>query len=428
MKFDRDSSDFELNPYVLGIRTDFPYFKGVFYYKNKKISYGTAFTSSKLLKDFVLEGKCGKMGLGGTVSSIKNPFLSSQVSPFSEARFSAKSMSAGLPSSSGFDKPFSIFTSCRIQNKSVFSDSGFQSYYSFDGSGGAEFVLKVKLPEKWVLGVTGTVGTFILEKPSEDSWFLEKPLYRTERIFSQVLQAEIKNVDFSFVFRENLFKSPFGKIYAVHQAEAGYKAKTFSVGIQGVYNPDDGLITSAGKFYSPVIQIKGNIQNKKRIDVKIPLFIKTGFSVFYDGKLSEAEDLVKASGAFSFLCFLTGLNASLTGEFGIPVQKIKMEEFSLNIKKISGSIKNTWYFEKIQPAVKAVGSCVFSEKDGKRTYTEDTVIYLNFGYNPLVSLTAGISFEWKDKVKQNTDFDFGVNMKITSKHFNCLGKISFRID
>ncbi|MCF0242723.1 MAG: hypothetical protein HUK25_08800 [Treponema sp.] len=423
LPFKITENNFEIKPFSIGTGVDFSYGKGVLFYKDKNIAYGISLKNGKLLPEFPMNLKVGKLSISGSLSNINNPLLSSSLSPFGGNVFPLKLLKASLPLDSGYEKPFGLYTDAGYKQKEF--ETKISAFYFLDGCFGGEGIIKTVFPGKLKVNLSGTVISGELDAKDSDSWFIENPFYRKSRLTSSNFQVQLSFSGWNIIFSDSFYESVKGGVKTVYKAETSFHKGSIYSGLSFFYNPNHNLITPSSKQIDECFQVKMNLMSRKRIGKSFPVFWKTGISAFYDGQLCSKEDTLKLSGGMDFLCWITDVSFTCSGEFGVPLDEFAEEMMALKFRKTSVSLKNTWYFEKIQPALKVSGSYMILGVQEKNCFSETVSLYLNICSNPSVSFNSEITFNQKNGLNSGINVDSGISVKFSNRFIKISGKCSF---
>lgn len=404
--------------------TEFRYSQSL---KQEEINFGLAWSSEKVIKQLPFSIKCGDLSAGGLYSKLKNPLLTSSVSPFSTPVTEAACLTTTLPSYTSFSKETGCFFEAGYKNKKTTLQEFKINYYVSPQDALEVVSSKIKLALANKLNVSSSVcaGYFEYSNNESNSWFIDEQYYMDGIHFCTGSQFAISTPGISSVFSLFLYESPFGYYQEVYRLENKLKTTHFIYSLNSAYVPQK-LITSSNKVLAEQLQLKGGLQYQFITGHSFPVFVKTGVNTFANINLREEEhDLkfgagVALSSPFYSLSITAALNNSVKMS-GAGSTQVHFENGSIKLK-------NSWYFNIFTPTLAASFSYNPSADYTSFTTLQGYELNLAVDSNPNIVLKNKVTLSHKNFINTGKNYTASVSLKTRIKWLTVSGKFSIKFE
>lgn len=394
---------------------------------NSNSNFGVLWTLEDVYKKAPCSIKCGSLSPGGLYSKLKNPLLTSGVTPFSSPQTDASCLTTSLPSYSNFSKEDSYFFELGYKNrKSVIQDARINYFNSAADS--LEIVSsKIKLAVTKKLNLAGSVcgGYFEYADNESNSWFVNEQYYQQGIHFCTASQLAVTSPVFSSLFSFFLYESPFGYYQNVYRLENKLKSKHFIYTLSSAYVPEK-CITSSDKSLSPLVQVKSGLQYQFLTGHSFPVFVKTGINTFANINLTQEEHDLKIGAGVAVSSLFYSINISTT--LNNTVKMTGAGNSQIHFESGNIKIKNSWYIKSFTPTIGA--SFSYNPSDDYTSFTTTQGYELNFSAdtNPSIVLKNKVTLEAENLLNQGKNYTGSIVVKTRIKQVNVTGKLSLSLD
>ena len=378
----------------------------------------------KLNSNLPIVIKAGKLSLGGGLSKLNSPVLSSSVSPFSNASTSVNGITGTLAASSGISKSNSLFLQYnfplphignkikKIQTAAIIDRNCY----------GASFYADWALANKIRLSTASVFGIFELEEKIPATWYLNKAIeqyFHTDKIYSQNFQFNFTSRIYSGNLIFNFYNSPFGEINFALKNENKISLNKTTINFGEFYCHED-LLTSSQKKVEAQLQLKSGIQHKFIICLPvnhqiIPIFIKSGINNYFYYDLYQ-KTILKTSAGISFTA--NNYSEIITGAVTINFPEISyinlQSKFNFLIKNSKNSLTTTVNFTSSQNQM---------EWNTYEKFSLSSSINNNFK----LTSTETLSLTQKNQNSTKVDFTWAINSKFYYKQLEIQLKLQIKI-
>ena len=236
-------------------------------------------------------------------------------------------------------------------------------------------LLKIKPFNKFLFTVSSTAGLYPYDKKKISTWFSNQKYYHAGKHICFTNQISLAANGSSTVFTVNTFQSPFDEFLNTWQFENKIKSKNFSFTLNGFYNPNDEVITSASKIINPLLQLEFGGQYKFFTETKNPYSITTGINTQADINLAEKTHTMKTQTDFQYSGGVAKGYIKASMNF-----KLTNEADGIKTNYSGGSIdtSNSFFINDFSPTITAKFTFTPDSKKTKWTFTEK--IGVNFEY------------------------------------------------
>lgn len=403
-------------------------------------NFGFSWNAEPTFKHLPWLVKAGNITPVALYSKLKSPLLNTSVSPFGSVAGEAACVNVNLPSHTSFNRPSSYFLQCGYTDKTKFLRNVLFNYWNSPEETYEVISGKIKLAplKSFSVAVSLCAGFFDYSDNSSNSWFMEEPYYHSGTHFCSASQMSFTAPHQKTLFTLGLYENPFGGYESVYRGETKIKSDHFIFNLAGAYVPWK-CITSDDSTLTPQLQLKGGIQYHFVTGVHIPVFIKTGTTIYSKINLDEtvaAETTaegetvhkhplklgtgIQVSSAITSVSFVTTINGSAQVTDAGTVQ--------LHFDDGGFTVKNTWYFQTFCPSISASQSFNPSKDYTSLSTTRSFELNYAFTGNPNISDKYKISFKEKNGITESQAFTNSVTCKTKIKKVSCTFKFEMQFD
>lgn len=413
--------------------TDFDFNASLEDWKNhKNYNYGACFFTDYLIKDFPCSIKYGNLSIAGAYSKLNNPLLSNSVSAFGISGTSTSIINASLPGYTVYSKPESLFIQygykfTKNHNKTL-QNLAFNYWYSPEDditltSGN----FNLNLGKYVKLGFSEILGNIPYGENTFNSWFTSSDFYfHEDRHLCTGFQASLEVPHFQTLFSSYGYESPWGDYNWIFKSENKIKYFNYTVCFSAFINNNDFLLTSSQNQLEKCYQFKFAIQNKKKLNTSLPIFVKTGFNSFANIKPDDEKKELKTAVGLQ----ISSLPCSFTGTFNLT-SKIQTENAQMQseISNISFNIKTVFNFIKLIPDFSAnyviFPKSVSEEKTFKQKYNLNLLLNQKHNFfSTKIYNDNSISITQKDDIFEELKCNTGISLTFNTKYITCFIKMS----
>lgn len=390
-------------------------------------NYGFCWHTEKIMKSLPWVIKAGNLTPGGLYSKMKNPLLSSSLSPFSSVPSEATWLTATLPSYSSFSSSSSYYLQCGYSNAKAVLQELLISYWSSQAEDIQALSAKIKFcpVKKLNVALSGCSGYFDFETDYNNSWFSDDLFYHNGTHFCGITQLSVSLPAFSSLFTLGLFESPFGSFKNLYKLESKYKSSHFIFSFAGLYIPQQ-LITSSDITEKEMLQLKTGLQYKFITGTRQPVCVKTGIATVCKINLSEEEHNLKAATGIQISAPVTSLAATALVNTNVTVPQAGTSQ--LHFKSCELKLSNTWYFQSFCPTIACSQSFTPATDFSTLTTVSSYEFNYNFTGNPKVSDKYKFSVTKKNNVITKKSFSNTISLKTKIKRVSVTGAFSMSME
>jgi len=410
---------------------DFKFIAGQFKLAHREgnVNMGIAAFSDAVAKNVSFQLLCGNLSLGGSLSKLNNPLLSTSSSAFSTGFASIDSFTANLPSYTSFSNPIRFFLQFgNLFKKSAFIHWKVNCFYSPEDEKNAFSIFLNKNFFKNQVKLKGqfSLGTFPYKENSITSWFSDELFYHQGMHLCSNYQLSLEYQKFKTSFLHGIYENPFGGLSSIYRNDNKLSTDHFIFALSTLYNPnskENTIITSSDKILENCFQLRFGLQYKYKIGKSFPIFIKNAFSSYFNLNLCSEEgphDLRLCAGS-QFTCLFTttslllSVNGSLYNKNNTP---------SYNFDSASIKVQNSAYIWDFTPGFNA--SITFTPSSDFESLSISSKFGLKLIYSkfPKISGNASISFNHKDGELTSRKFTASLKSTFTFKNISVILKFS----
>ena len=399
--------------------------------ESEKWNWGTVLYTSRFWKHFPCQIKVGNLTGTGGLSKLKEPSLSTSITPFSKARTDVSEITAALPGLSSSKKDVSIFGEfCYANKKKIFSSSKLNFFYNnedifpvFSGS------QTITLFKKINFAFAATGGYFTYPENTFNSWFTTSDFYYHQgKHFCFNPQLSVKLPHFESLFSAPTYQTPFGKLQSAYKTENKISFGHSMINLSLFYNEHKNLLTTRENTLKDMIQTKIGFQTTLPAGRRRPVFLRSGFTAMNTFYLSEENfdsHKMKVSLGSRLFSMLYSFSFIINSNFTIDTSSKKA---SSDFESASLQLANSWYFRKITPEF-TMNFSVKPDKDYSGCTTSEKIgINLAFMKNPKITASSALNFTQKDGTSTKQDFTCSVCAHWKTKFLALTGKIGFKTE
>lgn len=419
--------DYYLDSETQGVKVILPCIDFRFYQSGENEIFAFSWFSDKLIKSFPCSIKVGQLSPGGLYSKLKNPLISTSVSPFSSASSEATCLTATLPSAKSSFKNDSYFLQAGITNKKTFfRDLRLNCWYSPDEQLEVfSAKLKVSPAKGMTLAISTCAGYFGYSDNESTSWFVDEQYYCAGTHFCNVSQLSFMFSGISSLFTLGTYESPFGTYTNVYRTETKLKSDHFIFTFSSAWLPQK-TITSSDSILMPNVQGKAGLQYYYMTGRKIPVFVKTGVNTYCKIEYEQKEYPVKFGTGLQVSMPFTAitLTGSVNGNLSLPNSATSQLQF----EGASISLKNVWYFRLLSPGFTISQSYNPSADFTSISTTENYEFNLNLTTNPRISDKSKIIIKRNNWQITSRTFLTDITVKGSLKNLNLTCKLGLEME
>lgn len=418
-------ADFYMDGEAHGGKIVFPLAEFRLYESADKMNenFGFAWFSDKFISSFPCSIKCGNLTPGGLYSKMKNPLLTSTVSPFGSVTTEANFVTTKLPGYSSFTRPPSYYLQCGYSNENLFlRDLKFSFFNSFEEniqvlSG----IIKFTFCKNMHISLSSCSGYFSYPEKTNSSWFSNSEYYHKGTHFCTASQLSLSLPFVNTLFTLANYESPFGGFENIYRLESKIKSGHFIFSFGGVYLPGT-ILTSDASTESEMAQIKCGVQRNWITGKTFPILIKAGLNSYCKINFQTDEHPLKTGFGVQFTFPISVLSFNIiTGNIlktteNAPVQTL-FNSFEFNIK-------NSWYIKNYTPSISISKS--FTPSSDFTSTTIKTTAELSLGYLSNPSITEKFKYEntQKDGEKDKQTISSSINLNYQIHKISITAKFS----
>ena len=410
---------------------DFKFIAGQvkFAHQEGKVNTGIAAFSDAFAKNISFQLLSGNLSLGGSLSKLNNPLLSTSSSPFSSGFSSVDSFTASLPSYTSFSNPTRLFLQCgNLFKKSAFIHWKLNCFYSPEDKKNALSFYLNKNFFKNQLKLTGQIslGIFPHKENSISSWFTNEFYYHQGMHLCSNYQVSFEYKNFKTSFLQGLYETPFGSITSLFRSDNRLITDRFIFTLSTLYNPnkkEKTIITSSDKILENCIQCRFGLQYKYRTGKAFPIFIKNAFATYCNLSLASKEgphDLRFCTGS-QFTCPYTSNSLTLNVN-GTLYYKNNTPSYSFD--SLSIKLQNSAYIWAFNPGFNASVTLNPSQNFDSLSVSTKLGLQLTYSKFPKISGTASITLNHIDGELTSKKLSASLKSTFTYKDFSVILKLS----
>lgn len=413
---------------TLGI--DFKFLLGEckFSFQEEKVNLGVSAFTDPIAKNLGVSLKYGHLRLGGSLSKLNNPLLSSSNSPFSAGISTPSCISASLPTYTSFSNPFSLFFQFGnfIKKDSLLSWKA-NCFYSPESYKSACSLLLFKSFFNREMKLTGqfTLGYFPYDENSISSWFTDELYYHAGNHFCINYQQSFEYKKFYTSFLQGIYESPFGSWSSIFRSDNKISTDHFIFTLSGLYNPntrENTIITSSDKILDKGLQFRSSLQYKFRTGKIFPVFIKNAFGSYINIKLKEYDKDIKIFTASQITCPHTAISllACVTG----ALNTLNPYSPEVTFDYVTFKINSSFYTESFIPGINASVTINPSSSYDSISTLSAFGLKLNYSGFPKSSASISINLNHKDGELSSSKFSASLKTTFSLKNLNVILKFS----
>lgn len=400
-----------------------------FYQSNKDEScnFGFYWHTDKFVKQLPWVIKAGNLTPAGLYSKIKNPLLSSSLSPFSSVSSEATGLTANLPSYNTFSRSSSYYIQGGYSNSKTVLQELLISYWNSQNEDIQVLSAKIKISptKKLSFALSGCSGYFDYGTNHSNSWFTEELFYHNGTHFCGISQLSVSLPSFSSLFTLGTFQSPFGSFQNLYRLESKYKSNHFIFSFSSAFVPDE-ILTGDDKQEKSLLQLKGSLQYKYITGLKQPVGIKTGIAFLSKTNFQEETTSLKLASGIQIssslysLAVLTLINTNLiVPDAGTSQLTLKSGELSL---------KNSWYFQTFCPSIGMSETLTPSSDYSSLTTSTSWEFIYHFTDNPNISDKYKYTIQIKNNLPVKRTLSNSIILKTKIRQLSFTGSISLSME
>ena len=410
----------EQSSFSLNTKLDLSMFSGRFSKKNESYNFGASLFSEKYLKHFPITIMAGNLSIGGIISKLKDPLMTTSISEFSSAFSESEFMTGELPTSISFSKPFSTFLELGYKNDDFFiQDVSINGAYTPE-TNESDFSSKLALSftDKIKTVSTASISFFNLNEYTPAYWKTSTPCYNEYKSICLALENEIIIDKFSGKFSVFSYETPFGDFENIYKSENKFETDFFKIELCGLINKNNNIISKDNTHIYPCIQARTNIQIDFPLKENSKNKLRTGLASYMKRQSDKDKNDFKLSLSTLYSNELTSIYLEENTSYGFQ------SSFNLfSPKSVLLKIKNEWTFPHFSPVFGFSAEYSFSET-GSLKY-QNYKINIDFNIQKeLFTTSSSFSYTCKNHQISKKKVDFGACLNLNYKKIFIIMKIN----